>query len=75
MFWKETGITSNAFIDGDIGDQFLHSQTFAQYRCKIHHVRLPNSYKKPAKEKKNRIKTHKPHLSRKSKFTSNQPIY
>jgi hypothetical protein len=63
MFWKETGITSNAFINRDIDDQFLRTQTFAQHRCKIHHVQSPNSYKN-LQRKKNRIKTHKPHLSR-----------
>jgi hypothetical protein len=31
--------------------------------------------KKNLQMKKNRIKTNKPHLSRKSKFTSNRPIY
>jgi hypothetical protein len=43
MFWKGTCITSNAFIDRDIGDQFLHTQMFAQHRCKIHNVQSPNS--------------------------------
>jgi hypothetical protein len=41
--FKETGITSNAALARDISDQFLHTQMFAQHRCKIHHVQSPNS--------------------------------
>ena len=42
-------------MDRDIGDQFLHTQTFAQQRCKIHNVQS-QIVKKPAKKKKSHQK-------------------